>query len=311
MRIAVTGATGFIGSNTLDKLLELGHSVNALSRRKTNPAIENLTWFEGDLVQSSDDRLSAFLDNCNVLIHCAGEISNEDNMHPLHVMGTQRLIDLSGPDLKHWIQVSSCGVYGPLRDGLIDETYKTNPVGAYEITKYKSEAMVWKAAKENGFSCNILRPSTVYSIDMPNNSLRSLIGAIKQSKFFFIGKPGAIYNFVHLDDVVNAITHCLHNKKSAHYNLSQSCTIEEFVSIVCTLLNRSLIKRRLPARAVKALIYIINPIVKTPLTPSRVEALTARTIYHGDKITQETQFSYETDFMNGLRELIHFPNETR
>jgi nucleoside-diphosphate-sugar epimerase len=48
MRLAITGATGFVGSHLLDVSLRSGHEVNALTRREQPPR-EGLNWIAGRL----------------------------------------------------------------------------------------------------------------------------------------------------------------------------------------------------------------------------------------------------------------------
>jgi nucleoside-diphosphate-sugar epimerase len=50
-RVLLTGASGFIGARTLDALLEQGHEVHALARRR-GPLRAGVTWHELDLLRS-------------------------------------------------------------------------------------------------------------------------------------------------------------------------------------------------------------------------------------------------------------------
>lgn len=80
-KIAVTGATGFVGGFVIEAALQAGCQVRALVRSpsKIKRRHDNLEWFQGSL--GSDDE--AFLDNMDVVIHLAGLIkarSREDYM---------------------------------------------------------------------------------------------------------------------------------------------------------------------------------------------------------------------------------------
>ena len=84
MTIAITGATGFIGSHTAARLLDRGHGVRALTRGgKALPA--GVEAVPGDLVSASDEALAAFCDGADVLVHAAGEIRDEARMEALHL----------------------------------------------------------------------------------------------------------------------------------------------------------------------------------------------------------------------------------
>lgn len=53
MKILVTGATGFVGSSLIQRLLEEGHEVTALTRTKKNQNKKNkVQWIQGDLLHA-------------------------------------------------------------------------------------------------------------------------------------------------------------------------------------------------------------------------------------------------------------------
>ena len=91
LNICITGATGYIGSALLSKLLSLGHTITVLTRNKDAEFPVGVRIVIGDLT-SDDYFLDNFLIDCDVLYHCAGQINNKKTMHDLHAIGTQNLI---------------------------------------------------------------------------------------------------------------------------------------------------------------------------------------------------------------------------
>ena len=56
MRVAVTGAAGFVGTNPINQLIDDGHEVVAIDRvapPEDAPSSERLTWLEGDIFDSA------------------------------------------------------------------------------------------------------------------------------------------------------------------------------------------------------------------------------------------------------------------
>ena len=203
MIIAITGGSGFIGKLLAERHLNQGDQVRLLSR-KTQFKSVNPQYFFGDL-SSPDVNLSSFLNNIDILYHCAGEINNESLMQELHVNGTQRLVDASQGKIGRWVQLSSVGAYGACRTGMITESSKEQPFGIYERTKTEADKII----KNSGIPCVILRPSNVFGIDMPNQSLRGLLRTIQKGLFFFIGKKNkSLVNYVHIADVVEVLMCC-------------------------------------------------------------------------------------------------------
>ena len=73
-RIAITGSTGFVGSNIAEALLALGHSVSGLTR---DAAAHSAPWPLIDVDYFSDDSISRALDGVDAVVHCA--IANDFN----------------------------------------------------------------------------------------------------------------------------------------------------------------------------------------------------------------------------------------
>ena len=289
MIIAITGGGGFIGSLLVDKHLKQGDQVRLLSR---NTLLErkNLQYFFGDLSNSSVD-LSDFVDGVDIIYHCAGEVNNKSLMQELHVNGTQRLVDVAQGKIGRWVQLSSVGVYGACRDGTITEDSKEQPFGIYEQTKTESDKIV----KNSGIPCVILRPSNVFGIDMPNQSLRGLLRTIQKGLFFFIGKEDkSLVNYVHIEDVVEALMCCGSDDKALGeiFNLSQSETVEKMIAAFASGIGSDKKILRFPEIVVRVLVSFFGKIPKFPLTSSRVDALTGRCVYDSIKVQKILGFKY-------------------
>jgi len=305
---AVTGATGFVGKRLVERLIAEGWTVSVLSRSpdKARAIFPTVNVVAGDLTDPSYD-FAHFVKNADVIFHCAGEIRDEGRMPAVHVQGTRRLIDAARGRVRRWVQCSSCGVYGPVRQGVVTEDSPLNPVGVYEQTKLESERMIIQAAAEGAFSAAILRPSIIYGEDMPNESVRSWIKAVERGLFFFIGKPGARANYVHVHDVVAALIRCATSPVSmgpAVYNLSNGCTVEEAVAILCAALNRPLIHARVAETPARWLAAVGSLIPGFPLSPSRVDALTVRTEYSASRIQEELGFFPHVSMHEGFSRMV-------
>ena len=72
MRIALTGATGFVGGHVVDAALAAGHEVVALTRRTKGPR-EGVEWVAGSLEDGAS--LATLATGADAIIHLAGVIS--------------------------------------------------------------------------------------------------------------------------------------------------------------------------------------------------------------------------------------------
>src|SRR5215213_6105802 len=75
MKLAITGATGFVGGHLLDLALAKGHEIRALARR-AQPEREGVTWIDGSLDQP--DTLERLVEGADAVIHIAGVINARD-----------------------------------------------------------------------------------------------------------------------------------------------------------------------------------------------------------------------------------------
>lgn len=306
MLVAITGGTGFIGRALVHAHTKRGDHVRILSRHPHNyPALDGVTLYRGDLI-SSVDLLSQFVDGVDILYHCAGEIRNQDNMFPVHVTGTKNLCAAASGKIGHWVQLSSVGAYGPQAGGVVTEETPLNPAGTYEITKTGADQIVLNASKEGAFSYSILRPSNVYGPDMTNRSLFLMIEMIKKGLFFFIGRPGASANYIHVANVVEALMLCgsTPSSKEKMYNLSDHSILEVFVAVIADELGCPSPTLRLPERPLRWLSKIFGSIPGFPLSSSRIDAMTNRSLYSIQRIQSDLGYAHVMSMEEGIRQLV-------
>lgn len=305
MIIAMTGGSGFIGKRLVQRHLARGDTVRVLTRNPSGSSLpEGVEFFTGDLTLA-ETRFDSFVDGADVLYHCAAELRDVSRMEAVNVLGTQRLIPVASKRVRRWVQLSSVGAYGPVRQGIITEQSPEQPSGPYEVTKTQADALVRQAAANGAFEAVLLRPSIVYGEGMPNRSLYQWLAMIEHGLFFFMGPEGASANYIHVDDVVAALELCATHPHAAGdiFNLSDWCTIEELASIFTAALGRPALSRRLPLAPIRLLAAIFGRIPGFPLTSSRVDALTNRVRYPSTHIEKELDFSLQVPMKEGMTRL--------
>lgn len=308
MLVAITGGTGFIGRKLALCHLARGDEVRVLSRRAPAQSLlpDAVHCWQGDLASSVDMR--PFVDGAAVLYHCAGEVRNTELMQRVHVAGTLKLIDAAAGRVGRWVQLSSVGAYGRHRNGVVTEESALNPCGTYEMTKVKSDSLVADAAAIGAFDYAIMRPSNVYGPEMSNRSLFSLISMIRRGLFFFIGKAGASANYIHVDNIVEALLLCASSPHASGrvYNLSDHRSMEQFVATIASGLGMDMPRMRLPEAPVRLLAKLAGVARGVPLTESRVDALTNRAVYPSTRIERELGYRHAVSMESGVLELVNF-----
>jgi nucleoside-diphosphate-sugar epimerase len=183
MRIAVTGATGFVGRYIVSHLAEAGHRLVCWRRPGSDvggfpDSIPEgaLTWIEGSL---GDDRAAKeLLEGADAVVHAAidhpgGRFrGNEGNLLEFfdrNVMGTLRLIEEARRrDLKRFVFISTCAVHDEiLTDRPLDEAHPTWSASHYGAHKAAIEAFVSSYGLGARMPICALRPCGVYGLARP------------------------------------------------------------------------------------------------------------------------------------------------
>jgi nucleoside-diphosphate-sugar epimerase len=316
MKVFITGGSGFIGRRLVNALNRQGHAISVLSRSSNRMFLPGIQVVKGDLTSESCP-LEQILEGCDLVFHCAGEIHDVAAMKLLHADGTQRLLKAvnkeatkSGKTI-HWVQLSSVGTYGPPLEAanterVVTEDMPTRPHGEYEVTKTLSDELVIHTSESRLMTYSIVRPSTVFSVDMSNESLRSLGLMVRKGLFFYIGRPGAVVTYVHVDDVVEVLLRCGtdHRAKGEIFNISNDCLLEEMVEGIASALGVKPPRLRLPESFVRVASRVTAKIPRIPLTQERINALVGRTRYPYLKLEQVLDFTPRVFVPGAIGEVV-------
>lgn len=205
--ICVTGASGLIGRHICRKLHQMGYRTRVLTRSAHFRDIRSEV-FTGDLCDFKS--ISKFLENTEIVFHCAAELHDESKMWQVNVKGTEMLLKASSQiSIKYFCYLSSAGVVGKCKGNWVDEDSPCSPQNMYEKSKYVAEKLVKKGIP--GCSTVILRPTNVIDDNRP--------GAIEypiRSSFIDIVKVfvkgGEYAHIIHASDIADAAIFCMNLK---------------------------------------------------------------------------------------------------
>jgi 2-alkyl-3-oxoalkanoate reductase len=186
--VAVTGATGFIGTHVVRELAGRGWKVRILTRRIPGslyfplPPVDAVI---GDLADPA--ALRRLVAGADAVIHLAGAVKapSADAFHRANVLGTRAVVEaMAGQSRGRLIHVSSLAAREP-------------QLSDYASSKAKSEDEVRKLS--NGLDWIILRPSVVYG---PGD--RETLGFFQSAKrgiSIIPGPPSQRISFLHINDL--------------------------------------------------------------------------------------------------------------
>ena len=310
--IAITGANGYIGRE-LVKALER-ENLNYSLLKRTNHGLDadpdsRCRIVIGEL--SDKAALKKLLHNCSCVVNLAGEYQNDKAMYDTNYIGLKNLFEVSCElSIPHFIQLSSVGVYGRPREGIIHEDHPFTALNIYEQTKILAEKYLINQNSSN-MKITILRPSNIFSPKMKNQHLKQMFLHINKGLFFFIGKDNAKVNYIFLDNLIYAIISIIKKKKIKAgidaFNLNQSDSLVNFVNYLT--LNKSKNRKyfRLPYIFARLLAYISDITSKIskyniPLTTDRVKALSSSAEFSQKKFDEHYKLQYNYSLQDAIKQ---------
>jgi len=167
--IAVTGASGFVGSHLVRLLCDRGERVRILLRSQFKPEILNnleLETVTGDLRNRSS--LEKFVEGASTLYHVAADYrlwsDNPQELYDSNVDGTRNILEAArSADVSRVVYTSTVGCLGIPNDGTPgDESTPVSledMVGHYKRSKFLAERVALDFA-DNDLPVVIVNPST-------------------------------------------------------------------------------------------------------------------------------------------------------
>jgi nucleoside-diphosphate-sugar epimerase len=215
MKIFLTGATGFIGSQMALKLAEQGHTVHALvrsiERAKKEVRHESIKFFEGNL--DDLDVIAKAVTGCEqaYLLAAFAQVwdKNTDTFYKINVRNNLDLIkQASSLGVKKIVVTSTAGVFGPARRDLPvteDSTKWTALTTDYEKSKAQAEIEIKKLVNSQNLDIVIVNPTRVYGPGKlsQSNSVTRMIKEFNEGKWHvYPGNGKAMGNYVFVKDVI-------------------------------------------------------------------------------------------------------------
>ena len=219
----VTGGFGFIGSNLVLRLLELGARVRVLARSWPPLAdgseyeLPNVRLFKGDIRDEAVVHEAA--EQCDFVFHLAGKsgasASNESPLEDLDVNCRGLLLLLNAlrqlsPDAV-LVFPSSRLVYAPKLPLPVSELAATQPLSIYGAHKLASENYLHIYRNEFGLNSAVLRITNPYGpFQRPEQRSYGVINqfiheAVRGQTITLFGEGDQLRDYIHIDDVVEAM----------------------------------------------------------------------------------------------------------
>ena len=230
MRYVITGGSGYIGTRLVERLAgrdETERIVIADVRppQRFRPKVE---YSQLDVRDAGGVRALLERERPDALVHLAfvlNPMHDEDTMYDIDVGGTHNVLAAAGEaGIGQVLVTSSATAYGAFPDNPvpIEEDWPVRGVPDFEYARDKTEAdrlcQLW-ALQHPDRVMTIVRPCIVFGPNVDNYIVRAWT---KQPFIADIGGSDLPVQFVHEDDVVEALTRLLDGRHAGPFNLAGS-----------------------------------------------------------------------------------------
>ena len=211
MKIAVTGASGFIGRHVITKLLEQGVDVVAVTRDATHLEKLNrsVSVIEMDIA-CPPVKCFEKMGSPDILIHLAWDgLPNYSSLHHYEVELSRQYdfikLMIEG-GLSSLVVTGTCFEYG-MQSGQLSDSALTKPTNPYGYAKDALRQQLEYLKSKNPFNLTWARLFYMYGEDQPRGSLYPLLrDAVRRGdKIFNMSGGEQLRDYLPVEDVANQI----------------------------------------------------------------------------------------------------------
>ncbi len=303
IKVAVTGATGFVGKFVATYLESKGYEVYRFGRKNEHNI---LFW---DITEGTYPGSIA----PDVVIHCAAEVSDWSpyrKAYAANVIGTENVIK-SFPTATTFIYISSASIYSPTcKETIITEEVC---VGGRGLNNYgKTKLLGEYAVQESTVASKIiLRPHIIYGPGDTTIGPR-IKGSIKHGRFIIPGNGKNHISFTHVENLALAIWQSILRSRpgTSIYNITDadSPVFNDAVAVFKKLNSLDFKEVHIPRWCAMSIGTLLQMIYKAlgrrmapPLTPYIVHQITNNHMLDISKARIELGYTptktYEKDFI--------------
>ena len=236
-RFAITGATGLLGSNLVNKLILLGYEVNVLIKDENSKSIldSSVTKVYGDISDKRDIEYFIQKTDPTHFVHLAAQTQAYDSLkypYPTfynNIVGTLNILE----SLREYgkcsaiIVASSDKAYGELIGEKYLENHPLNGIYPYDASKSATDLVSSSYRKSYNLPIIVTRACNIYGIGDYNRQ-RLIPGIVyshlRKSEFIIRNGGRDFREYIHVDDAVDAyiklLDYAVTNNSKGAFNIS-------------------------------------------------------------------------------------------
>lgn len=268
MKFLVTGGAGFFGIHMCRYIANSGHKVISFDRENfpISEIIDGIEHVNGDICDLN------YFENClagiDYVIHAAAELSLADPQKISYTNGelTIKILELCRKhNIKKFIYISSCAVYGSPKEHPIYEDYKLEPMGVYGNAKFISENYI-----NNYYTLStvIIRPKSFIGIGRLGIFQLFFEWIEEGRKIPIFGNGYNLFQLLEVTDLVDACyKSCFttHHKRIYNVGATEFGTVNNDLSLFIKKINSKSKLIHIPAKPLKLILSFLSFLKLSPI----------------------------------------------
>ena len=259
MRIGITGANGFAGSNFANYFQSQGYEVRCIVRPHADLSLLDPNLDIQFTDYNSQDELKRVLEDVDVLIHNAGAVRTHTFMQMIeaNVGTTRRVMEAFNHSSKgkRFIYISSQAASHPSRDmELAKEEDPSAPVDWYGKSKLLAEKIIKTECVKEWV---IVRPCSIYGPG--ERDFYQVFKAVQKGINFHIGRKPQYMNLIYVRELAQFLELCLTQKNAVGEIFFASdgeiYTQQDFMHLIAEILKVKTFEIAVPVPLAKTAFY--------------------------------------------------------
>ena len=244
MRILVTGGTGAVGSQFVAAASARGHTLLSLSRREPSRPVPGVTYAVGSLAAPPMEVVTAF--RPEACVHLAwiavpGEYLESPENQDWVTWSESLLNALRESGVGRFVVAGTCAEYGVTGAPLDEQSSPLHPCSTYARCKVELHSRLNTRFGGSGVSLAWARLFYPYGeAEHPARLASTLVSRLRRGETVELRTPGSIKDFIHLQDVGEALVTVVERGWNGPINVGTGCgvSVETFARQIARAVGR-------------------------------------------------------------------------